>query len=402
MTITGLRVRGILDSRAEPTIEAEVTLSDGSGGRGSCPRAIAPGRLERPIGAGARVGLGSLPSLAGRMRAALVGVAGQEELDERLAAEMGVGGVSLTLAISVAYARAQAAAAGVPLWRYVADIAGTTPDLPRLLVNVFSGGIHAAGPASGYQQVMVIPQTTGIVSDIDIACQVWAAAAGIAGRLFGTPPLSASSGILAPLDSEGQLGLLTQAIAETGLAGKVVLGVDVAAEHLRAGDRYRIGSALLTPAELAEVLHDQASRHGIGYIEDPFDSADEGSWRALRASLPKSVRVIGDDLFATDADRVTPELADGILLKPSQIGTLSGLVAAAARARQAGMAIAVSHRSGETDDTVICDIASALGADLIKVGGPRRGDRLAKYNQLLRLAEEVPSTSHSTQMRKYA
>jgi enolase len=402
VTITGLRVRGILDSRAEPTIEAEVTLRDGSCGRGSCPGAIAPGRRERPIGTGARIGLGALPSLAGRMRAALASAAGQQELDERLTRELGVGGVSLTLAISVAYARARAVAAGVPLWRYLADIAGTTPGLPRLLVNVFSGGIHAAGPASGYQQVMIIPQTIGIVSDIDVACRVWAAASAIAGRLFGALPLSASSGILVPLDSEGQLGLLAQAIDETGLAGEVALGVDVAAEHLRAGDSYRFGSRLLTAPELAQVLREQAARYGIGYVEDPFDSTDEGSWRALLASLPSSVQVIGDDLFATDADRVAPDLANGILLKPSQIGTLSGLVAAAARARQAEMVLAVSHRSGETDDTVICDIASALGADLIKVGGPRRGDRLAKYNQLLRLAEEVPYPSHIAQMRKYA
>lgn len=400
MTIADLRVRGILDSRAEPTIEAEVTLRDGSCGRGSSPGAIAPGRRERPIGTGARIGLGALPSLAGQMRAALAGVAGQQELDERLTRELGVGGVSLTLAISVAYARAQAVAAGVPLWRYLADIAGTTPGLPRLLVNVFSGGIHAAGPASGYQQVMIIPRATGIVSDIDVACRVWAAASAIAGRFFGAPPLSASSGILVPLDSEGQLELLAQAIDETGLAGEVALGVDVAAEHLRTGDGYRFGAGLLTAPELAEVLRQQASRYHIAYIEDPFDPGDERPWQALLASLPASVQVIGDDLFATDADRVTPGLADGILLKPSQIGTLSGLVAAAARARQAGMAIAVSHRSGETDDTVICDIASALGADLIKVGGPRRGDRLAKYNQLLRLAEEIPYPSHSTQVRK--
>ena len=391
MVITGLRVRGILDSRAEPTVEAELTLDNGACGRGSCPRAIAPGRRERPIGAAA--GLGVLPGLAERMRAALAGVHGQDEVDARLTGELDLTGVSLVLAVSVAYARARAAAAGVPLWRYLADVAGTTPGIPRLMVNVFSGGIHATGTANGYQQVMVIPRTGGVVSDIDAACRVWAAAAAIAVRRFGEPRLSASSGIVVPLDSAGQLRLLAQAIAETGLADDVLVGVDVAAEHLRDGDRYHLGSRLLTAPELAEVLHEQVGRYGIGYLEDPFDSGDEPAWRALRASLPASTQVIGDDLFATDADRVTPELADGILLKPSQIGTISGLVAAAAQARLAGMAIAVSHRSGETDDTVICDIASALGADLIKVGGPRRGDRLAKYNQLLRLAEEVPSPS---------
>jgi enolase len=391
MTITALRLRGILDSRAQPTIEAEVTLRDGACGRGSCPRAIAPGRRERPIGPGA--GLGPLTGLADRVLASLAGVHGQHELDERLAAEHGPAGVSLTLAVSVAYARAAAAAGGIPLWRYLAGIAGTMPRLPRLLVNVFSGGIHAAGRARGYQQVMIVPKAGEISAAVDVACRVWAAAAAITERRFGRVPLSASSGLLVPLDSAGQLDLLGQAIGEAGLAGCVVPGIDVAAEHLREGDRYRLADALVTAADLASVLRGEAGRHGVGYIEDPFDPGDEHAWRALRASLPGNVQLIGDDLFASDASRVSAELADGILLKPSQAGTISGLVAAATRAREAGMTIAVSHRSGETDDTVICDIACALGAEVIKVGGPRRGDRLAKYNQLLRLAEEVPSPS---------
>ncbi|HEY0933281.1 MAG TPA: hypothetical protein VGD91_05995 [Trebonia sp.] len=388
MTVARLALRGILDSRAEPTIEAEVVLHCGARGRGSSPRAIAPGRRERPVGGSA--GLGPLPGLARRAETALEGATGQAELDERLAGMLGLAGAGLTLAVSAAYARATATAAGLPLWRYLADLAACPPRLPRLLVNVFSGGIHGPGRARGYQQVMVIPGTGELSRDIDVACRVWAAAAELARRHFGEPRLSASSGIMVPLDSAGQLDLLGQAITAAGLEGETAVGVDVAAEHLYDGDRYRLGDRLLTADELTEVLCREAGRHGIAYVEDPFDPADEKAWRGLRAHLPASSRVYGDDLFATDAQRVTPELADGILLKPSQVGTISGLLAAAARARQAKMALAVSHRSGETDDTMICDIAVAIGASLIKVGGPRRGDRIAKYNQLLRIAERVP------------
>lgn len=397
MTVSALRVRGILDSRAKPTIEAEVTLPDGTVGRGSCPRAIAPGRRERPIGNS--TGLGVLTEPASLLSTAVIGASGQGQVDTRLADAVATTGAAATLAVSVAYARATAAAARLPLWKYIASLAGTSaaPRLPGLLVNVFSGGIHDAGPAASYQQVMVVPRAGDLVSDIETACRVWAAAADLARKRFGEPVLSASSGILAPLDSDGQLRLLADALNATGLAGDAHVGIDVAAEHLRDDSgRYRLGKELLTAEELAAVLCKQASDYGIGYIEDPFDAADEKAWRLLRANLPASSLVYGDDLYATDAQRITADLADGILLKPSQVGTITGLVDAAVTARRAGLALAVSHRSGETEDTVICDIASALGADLIKVGGPRRGDRLAKYNQLLRLSEELADSPLET------
>jgi len=183
------------------------------------------------------------------------------------------------------------------------------------------------------------------------------------------------------------------------VAENVEIGVDVAAEHLRDGERYRLDGRLLDAAELADTLRAQVDRFPLVYLEDPFDSDEEGAWRALRVDPPVSAQVIGDDLFASDAARIDPALADGVLLKPSQIGTISGVLDAAIGARKAGMALVVSHRSGETDDTVICDLTCAIGADLIKVGGPRRGDRLAKYNQLLRLTEEVPTPS-KTETRK--
>jgi enolase len=397
MIITDLGLRGILDSRATVTVEADVTLDGLHTGRGSCPRAIAPGRRERR-----RVDTPHLGPLRpsgdiDTLYRALVGrdVTAQRELDavlDRVDVTDGVG-ASVTLAVSLAYARAAAAGMGQPLYESIAAIADTVPALPRLLVNVFSGGIHLSGPPASYQQVMVIPHTGDLVADIDAARAVWSSAAGLVRATYGET-LSASSGIVVPLDSGAQLDLLGRAIDAAGQGNNISIGVDVAAEHLAAGDgRYRCGRDLLTAGELTEVFVDQARRHDLVYLEDPFDPADARAWRALRGRLHGGVDIVGDDLFATDARRVGAGLADVILLKLSQAGTLTGTVDAAVAARRAGMRLAVSHRSGETEDTAMCDVAVALGAEMVKVGGPRRGDRLAKYNQLLRLAERVPATS---------
>jgi enolase len=397
MIINDLHLRGILDSRATVTVEAELTLDGRHTGRGSSPCAIAPGRRERR-----RVDtpyLGALKSSTNidALHRALLGrdVTDQRELDavlDRVDSADGVG-AAVTLAVSLAYARAAATGMDQPLYATIAAMAGTMPALPRLLVNVFSGGIHLPGPVASYQQVMVIAHTGDLVTDIDAACAVWSSAADLVRDTYGEL-LSASSGIVLPLDSGAQLDLLDRAIDAAGCGDAVSIGVDVAAEHLAAGDgRYRYRGDLLTAGELAEVFVAQANRHDLVYLEDPFDPADTGAWRALHRRLPGCVEVVGDDLFATDARRVGAGLADVILLKLSQAGTLTGTVDAAVAARKAGMRLAVSHRSGETEDTAMCDVAVAVGAELIKVGGPRRGDRLAKYNQLLRLAERVPATS---------
>ena len=393
MRITAVRTRGIFDSRAEVTVEADVTLDDTYTGRGSCPRAIAPGRRERRRRQAA--GLDLLhDDPAGPFVSALVGRTVDDEHDvDRLLDDMHHNGdlaADTTLAVSLACARALAAERRVPLYARLATLAATVPAVPRLMVNVFSGGIHLPGPPDTFQQVMVIPATGEIVSDIAVACAVYAEAERMARDRYGEPKLSASSGMVVPVDTAGQVALLVQAIDVTGNADVASIGVDVAAEHLRAAARcYRFGGRVLSSAEFAASLAELARSCRLTYLEDPFDPADGEEWRGLRRLLPASTTVVGDDLFATDAGRVDAALAGGILLKPSQAGTVTGTLRAADVARRAGMVLAVSHRSGETEDTAICDLAVALGAELIKVGGPRRGDRLAKYNQLLRLAEQV-------------
>lgn len=400
MRITDVRLRGVLDSRAHPTIEVDLRLTDVTG-RGSCPVAIAPGRLERRRGL--RTGeLGDLTAgSTGRLlRDALVGwsPANAGELDARLTElddRHALGG-DVTLAVSLAYARAAATLAGQPLHAWLASQAGTRPAMPRLLVNAFSGGIHCTGPAASFQQVMLIPRAGDVLSDVRAALAVYNVLEQRVTEEYGAPVLSASSGFLLPdRDTAWRLDVLGQAAEAAGYADQVTAGVDVAAEHLAAGHgRYRFEGREYPAAAFASLLVDLATTYGIEYIEDPFDPADTPAWTAfLPVARQAGVTVVGDDLFASDAARVRAGLADAVLLKPSQAGTVTATLDAARAARAAGLLLVVSHRSGETEDTAMCDLAAALGAELIKVGGPRRGDRLAKYNQLLRLAEmELPTS----------
>jgi enolase len=387
MRITRLRLRGILDSRAQPTVEAEITVDRRYTGIGSSPRAIAPGRREPGRRANIALGpfdapddlLNSLGDLAPADQCSV------DHLLHELDVNSGLG-ADVTLAISLAFARAVAVSASLQLHTYLAAVAGTLPAMPQLLVNIFSGGIHQSEPPVNFQQVMVIPGTGDVAGDIRLSIAVFEQAE----RLAPGSVLSASSGLLTSLGSEYQLDLLARAVARAGCAGSARMAIDVAAEHLATGTgRYRLGSKELTSSDLAGCLAELVRRWDVTYVEDPFEPDDEAAWHGFRDLVSTGVAVVGDDLSVTDASRIRPDLASGVLLKLSQAGTISMTLDTAARARAAGMLVAISHRSGETEDVSVCDLAVAIGADLIKVGGPRRGDRLAKYNQLLRLRESL-------------
>lgn len=392
-SVSSVRLRGILDSRSRVTLEAEITLGSGHTGIGSAPRAVAPGRLEHRRGPEPALG----PVAARTVTAALTGTGlrSQHECDARLMElhEAGEAGSDLTLALSLAFARAVSTARRLPLYAYLMELYGASvPAMPRPVVNLFSGGIHRNGPPGSFQQVMVLPATGCVRTDIEVANQVFAAAEKAAERRFGPVPLSASSGLLVPAGSGEQFAFAEAAVAESGYSEVCTFGTDVAAEHLATGSgQYRVGDHKLTSEELADYLARLARKYPLSYLEDPFDPADSAGWDRLRGVLPASTTVVGDDLFATDAARIRPGQADGLVLKLSQAGTVTATLAAATAAREAGMLLTVSHRSGETEDTAMCDLAVAVAAELIKVGGPRRGDRLAKYNQLLRLDEAMPA-----------
>lgn len=390
LRIAQVRVRGILDSRGEPTIETDVELDGGACGRGSAPLAVAPGRRERRRSRVATLGPGAgspeLECACRSLRRATF--SSLEDFDWALEALADAGA---TLALSAAFCRAACVVEERPLYDYLADAAGTTPDVPHPLVNVISGGIHLSPQANTFQQIMIVPRTGSIFEDVGVALEAfdaverWLASRGEHRRL------SASSGfVIEGASSERLLYELADEAARQEWGAVVGLGVDVAAEHLEAGGgRYRLDGRELSGEDLLAFLERLATELDLVYLEDPFAPEHEQLWRALAERLPSTCLLVGDDLFATDATRVDRSLARGILLKPSQAGTITATLAAARAARAAGMDLCVSHRSGETEDTFVCDLAFAVGARYQKVGGPRRGDRIAKYNQLLRLAEQA-------------
>lgn len=390
--VNGVTLRTILTSQGEPTVEAQVTLAGGATGVASSPVAIAPGRRERARGTTA-LSLGPLSgaydTLARRLRG--LRTEGQRTWDDTVCEA--AGGLALgtvaTLPLSLAYAKATAADERRPLHVHLARFAGTRPAMPALLMNVFSGGIHRPGPARDFQQIMVVVDRTPTTDAVAAALHVFRRVEARRTAAAGFRGYSASSGLLVEgADTTTLLGELRRELDAAG--ADFGLGFDVAAEHLRLPDgRYGFEGGAYEGAELAERITDFVSGFGVRFVEDPFDPDDEPLWRKLTDDLHGRAAVVGDDLFATDPDRMTAGLAGGVVLKMNQIGTVSGTVDAAARARELGMDCCVSHRSGETEDTSMCDLAVALAARFIKVGGPRRGDRTARYNQLLRLAEEL-------------
>jgi enolase len=400
------RMRGILDSRGRVAPEAELRLAGGAVGTASCPRAIAAGRRELALSPALEIGTLSaaddLTVVLGKIQGTSFHT--QHEFDallEGLQAEARAG-ADVALALSLAFARACAQASGQSLFRYMCGLANVRPAIPHPLVNVFSGGIHGGRDQVPFQQIMIVPEYDTIESDIRATLTVYDAIerrAAAEGRIVSH---SASSGLLVGEPYEALLEQLRQQLQAVGMSANVAIGLDVAAEHLKRPDgRYQFAGRLITGEELAAIHRDLVGEYPIRFLEDPFDPDDVDLWRSLATAVAGRAWVIGDDLFATNVNHIAKGLASGILLKMNQIGTLTGTLRAAEAARNAGMILCVSHRSGETEDTAMCDLAVALGARFIKIGGPRRGDRTAKYNQLLRLAEElrgltgVPSSGRS-------
>jgi enolase len=396
--VESVQFRGILDSRRKTTVEAEVRLADGSRGIASAPVAIAPGRAER-----ARTeltGLGSLdaePALA-EVRDRVLGAAADSQAEfDALLTEIAGDRANVTVTLSMAFARARCAVLDVPLCAYIAAAAGTEPELPVPLVNVFSGGIHGAGPGMPFQEIMVAPRAGSFADRVRAALAVFAEVESWIRAAGQVPVYSTAGGLLVDgMHFEDAVAQLSVVIEDAFPETDARIGVDVAAEHLRSGeDGYTVAGRELSQDELSELLSGLCARFPIGYLEDPFDPADVPSWKSFTALRPAGLSVCGDDLFVTDERRMSAELADCAVIKLTQCGTLTAGVRAAVAARTRGMTLCVSHRSGETEDCGVCDLAVGLAAEFVKVGGPS-ADRMAKYNQFLRLSETLPVTVPTT------
>ena len=406
-----VRVHGreILDSRGNPTVEVDVALECGARGRAAVPSGASTGSLEaleRRDG-GTRYGgkgvLGAVGSVNGEIAAAVNGLdsADQRRIDDTLIRLDGTPdksrlGANAILGVSLAVASAGAAAEGLPLYRRIGGDGAT--GLPVPLMNLLNGGAHAANNLD-LQEFMVVPFGAGSFSEaLRWGSEIYHA---LSARLAasGLSTSVGDEGGFAPdvSGNEQALELLLAAVESAGFGpGRdVALALDVAATEFASGGVYRLAAdgLSLDRRGMVDYLVRLAGDYPICSIEDGMAEDDWEGWRMLTEALGDRLALVGDDLFVTRVDLLERGIATGvansILVKVNQIGTLSETLDAVALARSAGYGAVISHRSGETEDTVIADLAVAAGTGSIKAGAPARSDRTAKYNRLLRIEEEL-------------
>jgi enolase len=412
--IAQVRGRQILDSRGNPTVEVDVTLDDGSLGRAAVPSGASTGVHEaaelRDGDQGRWGGKGvsqAVRNVNGEIAQALAGREAEDQagLDAALIALDGTEnkgrlGANAILGASLAIAKAAAIASGLPLYRYVGGDGANL--LPVPMMNILNGGAHADN-AIDFQEFMVVPVgaptfSEGLRCGVEIFHALKSAlhAAGLStavGDEGGFAPKIASA--------REALDFILKAVASAGYeAGKdVVLALDCAAsEYFKAGSYVMAGEGKTYPPEaMVEYLAELVDAYPIASVEDGMGEDDMAGWKRLTERLGDRVQLVGDDLFVTSETRLAQGIADNIansiLIKVNQIGTLSETIAAVRLAQGAGFTTIMSHRSGETEDATIADLAVALACGQIKTGSAARSDRTAKYNQLLRIEEELGSSA---------
>jgi enolase len=402
--------RQILDSRGNPTVEVEVELESGSRGRAAVPSGASTGVHEavelRDVDRPAYLGKGVLRAVAnvdGEIAAAVRGLdaADQRALDARLVELDGTPnkgrlGANAILGVSLATARAAGAEAGQPLYRQLGGDSAHV--LPVPMLNVINGGAHAANSLD-LQEFMVVPAGADTFSDgLRIAVEVFQTLKAVLHERGLATAVGDEGGFAPDLSStEAAIEAILDAAERAGHRDRIAIALDPAATELYHEGVYRWEGREGSSADLAAYFAAIAERYPIVSLEDGLAEDDWGGWRALTEELGGRVQLVGDDIFVTNPERLRRGIDSGvgnaILLKVNQIGTLTETLDTIALARENGYATVISHRSGETEDTTIADLAVATGAGQIKTGAPSRSDRVAKYNQLLRIEEELGSSA---------
>ncbi len=419
MTIQHVHAREILDSRGHPTVEVDVVLASGARGRAAVPSGASTGAREAlelrdgdPRRYGGKGVKAAVDHVGGEIARALAGLElDQAALDRRLVELDGTPnkarlGANAILGVSMAFARAAAAEAGVPLYRYLAAARpGRRPPetwtLPVPLMNILNGGAHADNTLD-VQEFLIVPAGLATFAEaLRAGAEVFHALGGLL-KARGLATAVGDEGGFAPnlASDEAALELVLDAIGRAGYraGNEVAVAVDVAASELwdGASGTYvfrKSGGARRTTAEMIALYDQWVRRYPLVSIEDGLAEGDWAGWRALTDALGARVQLVGDDVFVTNPTilrrGIAERIANAVLIKLNQIGTVSETLEAVAMARGAGYACVISHRSGETEDTTIADLAVATEAGQIKAGSASRTDRLAKYNQLLRIEEEL-------------
>ncbi|WEG10472.1 phosphopyruvate hydratase [Microbacterium horticulturae] len=412
VTVSAVAARHILDSRGYPTVAVRLTLGDGTTVDASAPAGASTGEFEAVElrdGGDAFSGRGvhkAVASVTGELAevltsrpwatlhdldAAMIDLDGTENL-ARL-------GANAVVAVSIAATRAFAHVAGTSVHAWLSRLTGSAERLPVPHFNVLNGGAHAANPLD-FQEFMVAP--VGAASEdeaVRMGAEIYHALAARVKQSFGTAGLGDEGGFAPDLANPHEaLDLLVAAIGDTGLTAavdQVAIAIDPAANGFSQGEgRYRIDGTVLDRGQLVEYYERLLDAYPLRSVEDGFAEDDYEGWRLMFDATCHRVQLVGDDLYVTDARRIEEGALRGwsnaVLIKPNQIGTVTGTLDAIAVARERNMRCMVSHRSGETTDDFIADLAVGTGVGQIKSGAPARGERVAKYNRLTEIEADCP------------
>jgi enolase 1/2/3 len=402
-----VRARQILDSRGNPTVEVEIEVEGGAVGRAAVPSGASTGKYEAlELRDGGEAWLGKGVSTAVRnvyeeIAPALRGVDADDQraVDAALLELDGTTdksrlGANAILGCSLAAAKTAAAAAGAPLYRWIGGAGAHV--LPVPMLNVINGGAHARNSLD-LQEFMVVPAGADTFSEaLRVAVEVFHTLAQLLDERGLATAVGDEGGFAPDLRStEAAIEAVLEAAERAGHRDRIALAMDPAATEIFSDGHYVLEGRTLSGEEMIDFWAGLVDRYPLVSIEDGLAEDEWGSWRELTDRLGDRVQLVGDDLFVTNVARleqgIEQGVANAILVKVNQIGTLSETLDAIALARTAGYKSVISHRSGETEDTTIADLAVATGAGQIKTGAPSRSDRVAKYNQLLRIEEELGS-----------
>jgi enolase len=412
--IENVHGREVLDSRGNPTVEVEVTLADGSFGRAIVPSGASTGEyeaLELRDGDKSRYGgkgvLGAVQAVNGPIADALRGIyaLNQKEVDETMLALDGTPtksnlGANAVLGVSLAVAKAAASYAELPLYHYLGGVYAHV--LPVPMMNIMNGGKHAAG-STDFQEFMVMPVGAASFHEaLQWGVEVYQALKGILHKAGHSTTVGDEGGFAPSLGSNvAALDVIMEAIEKAGYkAGEQIrIALDPATSELYRDGQYHldIEGRVLSGEELVEFWTKWVSQYPIISLEDGLAENDWENWSRLVAAIGDRVQIVGDDLLVTNVEKVRRAIkekaANSLLFKVNQIGSLTEALAAAQMSQRHGWTVVTSHRSGETEDTTIADLAVAMNAGQIKTGAPARSDRVAKFNQLLRIEEELGSAA---------
>ena len=413
--IKSVHARQILDSRGNPTVEADVVLEDGSFGRAAVPSGASTGSgeaLELRDGGdafGGKAVMKAVENVNSKIAEAVIGAEASDQngIDKIMLDLDGTEnksnlGANAILSVSLAVAKAEAASENLPLYKYISKITDTDElSLPMPMINVMNGGAHASW-ATDIQEYMILPVGAATFPEaIRMSAEVFHALASVL-KEEGYPTTVGDEGGYAPRVKNGNaepLSLLEKAVEKAGykLGEDFALGLDVASSEFYKDDEYdlKANGEKLNSEEMVAFVKDLADKNPLVTIEDGLAENDWENWAKLTEQLGNKVQLVGDDLLVTNVKllqkAIDEKASNAILIKPNQIGSLSETIAAVKLAKENGFNTVMSHRSGETEDTTIAHLAVGLNCGQIKTGSMSRTDRVAKYNELLRIAEADPS-----------